>query len=205
MFAAMLLLPAAAGCNLSPDQDKVFVIGESAGFDGLHAPWDGLDDGTVFRCFTDSVNLYFVYEVEDSTVTLTENFTGERDVEPEDRVEIFFSPDSGMARYYCAEIDPIGRIMDYSAEYYAKLDYNWDFSSLHTVSKLTEDGYVVAGKISLSELEGLGIDLYNGFHMGVFRADFRTDGSVTWFSYVETDDPAPDFHRPKMLFPAKIK
>ena len=192
----------AAGC-CSKD-DKVFTIGEAAAIDGLHAPWDGLDDETVFRCFTDRELFYFVYEVKEETLTLTEPFTGERDVDPEDRVEIFFSPREEMDVYYCAEIDPMGHVMDYKAKYYRDFDYEWDFSTLEVLPKISEGRYTVAGKVSKAELEELGIDL-KGFRMGIFRADFREDGSVNWYSAVPTEDKSPDFHKPDLLFPASMQ
>lgn len=181
-----------------------FVIGASASIDGLYAPWDSLEDDTAFRCFADKANLYFYYEVRDSTITTVPEFTGESDVEVEDRVEIFFSSISSMDEYYVAEIDPLGRVLDYKGLYYRHLDYGWNFSSMNLVGKLTEAGYVIAGKIGLDELKELGLNLRDGFYMGVFRADYRPDLSVNWYSAVSSDDKSPDFHKPDMLFKAKI-
>ncbi|MCM1197948.1 MAG: hypothetical protein NC308_03580, partial [Clostridium sp.] len=61
------------------------------------------------------------------------------------------------------------------------------------------------GKISRKELYELGLKPGNIVYMGVFRADFRPDGSVNWYSHVETDDDSPFFHKPDMLFPAVLK
>lgn len=180
--------------------DSVFEIPGAGMIDGLHAPWDGLDDSTKFRCFCDRDNLYFFYDVKDSTVTLTENFGGEADVEPEDRVEIFFSPEPDMEQYYCAEIDPLGRVLDYSCRFPSIMDYSWDFSTLETFGRLTGDGYSVFGKISRKELERLGLKPCKIVYIGVFRADFHADGTVNWYSHVETDDESPFFHKPGMLF-----
>lgn len=176
------------------------------GLHALYAPWDGLEDNTVFHCFNDDGMLYFFYEVEDSSLTLTENFRGEADVEPEDRVEIFFSSTYDLKEtYYCAEIDPLGRVMDYSCRYYSEMDYGWNFKTLESWGKVTDKGYFVGGKIALQELYELGIDIRKPFYMGVFRADFRPDGSVNWYSYVKTDDKAPNFHKPGVLFQVRIK
>ena len=184
--------------------NSCFEIGSVACIDGLYAPWDSLEDDTAFRCFADSSNFYFYYEVRDSTITLVPNYVGESDVEVEDRVEIFFSPVSSMDEYYVAEIDPLGRVLDYKGLYYRHLDYGWDFSSMSLIGVLTQSGYVVAGKIGLGELEALGLNLGDGFYMGVFRADYRPDMSVNWYSAISTDDKSPDFHKPDMLFKAKI-
>lgn len=204
VIAGMLLSAAACG-NLTESDDSVFLIEGACGIDGLHAPWDGLDDSTSVKIISGPDDLYFLYEVLDTTVTLTEDFSEEADVEPEDRVEVFFSPGPDMEIYYCAEIDPLGRVLDYSCRYPSKMDYGWDFSTLHVLSGLCDGGYTVAFKVSKKELESLGVDLSSGFYMGIFRADFRTDGSVNWYSHVPSEDESPNFHQPKMLFPVKVE
>lgn len=200
LLAAILLVLLSA-CGSSHRQ-----IDSVEGIHALYAPWDGLEDNTVFHCFRDGGTLYFFYEVEDESLTLTENFRGEADVEPEDRVEIFFSSTYDLTEtYYCAEIDPLGRVMDYSCRYYAEMDYGWNFKTLESWGRITDNGYIVGGKIALRELSELGIDVRKTFYMGVFRADFRPDRSVNWYSYVKTGDKAPNFHKPGVLFPVIIK
>lgn len=192
----------ALSCRPAPEAE-VFTVGPTASVYGLHAPWDGLDDDTVFHCFTDDDTFYFQYIVNDSTITLEEPYTGESSVEREDRVEIFFSARQEMDVYYCAEIDPLGRVLDYSSRYYRDMDYNWDFETMELWGTVTAKGYVVGGSVKKAELVKLGMDL-NAFYMGVFRADYRPDLSVNWYSHVETDDKSPDFHKPDVLFPAKM-
>lgn len=183
---------------------NVFHIGPVAEINTLHAPWDGLDDNTLFRCFSDSEWFYFMYEVEDATITLVEDYQGEKDVEPEDRVEIFFSPREEMDIYWCAEMDPAGRVLDYESKYYRIMDYGWNFRTLEIATNIKENGYTLWGKVSKEELRSLGVDLSN-FRMGVFRADFRPDGSVNWYSAVPTEDKSPDFHKPDLLFSASMR
>lgn len=48
-----------------------------------------------------------------------------------------------MGQYYCMEIDPSGHVMDYSASYYRKFDYEWNFKSLEICSIKDEKGYIV--------------------------------------------------------------
>ena len=199
---ALLALSLLASCGNR--EGKVFLIGPAAQINTLHAPWDGLEDNTAFRCFSDSEWFYFTYEVEDATITLKADYQGEKDVEPEDRVEIFFSPRQEMDIYWCAEMDPAGRVLDYEAKYYRVMDYGWNFSTLELASNIKENGYTLWGKISKDELRALGVDLSN-FRMGVFRADFRPDGSVNWYSAVPTEDKSPDFHKPDLLFSASMR
>ena len=202
LSALMCMISMSACRNLC--QDSAFVIGGTSGIDALHAPWDGLDDVTRFRCFADEERFYFYYEVMDSTLTLIDPYEGERTVDYEDRVEIFFSKDSLMTNYYCAEIDPLGRRMDYASSYKHPLDYEWDFKTMRQSGNLTDEGYMVTGSVSIEELKEYGVDLAGGFYMGVFRADFHADGSVNWYSAVETDDESPYFHKPDVLFLARI-
>ena len=203
LFAVAATLAVLTGA-CTDSKEKVFTVGEDSTIFGLHAPWDGLEDNTVFGCFAGEDYFYFYYDVIDPTVTLKEGFKEEKDVEPEDRVEIFFSPRPEMDIYYCAEIDPEGRVLDYSSKYYREMDYGWNFSTMDLFSKITEKGYLIAGRVSKEELRSLGLDLEGGFSMGVFRADFREDGTVNWYSAIPSDDKAPDFHKPDMLFRAKM-
>lgn len=203
LVAAALMIVSSTACR-NQSQENAFVIGGVSGIDMLHAPWDGLEDETRFRCFADDERFYFYYEVADSTLTLMNPYEGERTVDFEDRVEIFFSKDSVMTNYFCAEIDPLGRRMDYASSYRLPLDYDWDFATMRQAGQLTDEGYVVAGSVSICELKKYGVDLREGFYLGVFRADFHEDGSVNWYSAVKTDDETPYFHKPNVLFPARI-
>ena len=83
-------------------------------------------------------------------------------------------------------------------------DYEWNFKSLEICSIKDEKGYIVAGRLSVSELLELGIDLEE-FYMGVFRADFTTPNTVIWYSSVSINEPKPDFHKPNILFPCMKK
>lgn len=205
MRRSSLLLAALLFCAVACKQPKaVFEVNMASGFDSFHAPWSGLDDDTRFRCFSDEESFNFVYFVNDTTITLKEPFTGEDDVNPEDRIEIFFSPSLSMEKYYCAEIDPLGRIMDYSSNNKREFDFSWNFKTLRTVGQLTDTGYIVEGRIEKSELVELGVDL-NGFWMGVFRDDFADFHEPIWYSVVPTDDEFPNFHQSAVLFYAKIK
>lgn len=200
LLGCLVVLLACVSCRRG-----VFVVSGSSEINGLYAPWDSLSDRTKFRCFSDAETFYFVYEVEDSTLTYTSGFKGEPDVEKEDRVEIFFSPGEDMSVYYCAEIDPLGRVLDYSSRYYRGMDYDWDFSTLRLSGMIDNRSYRVWGSVAKSELIDLGCDLAGGFYLGVFRADYRPDMTVNWYSAVSTDDEFPDFHKPDVLFKAIIK
>ncbi len=192
----------AVACTAKPSPVDV---GQGFESPALHAPWSGLDNDTRFCCHSTAERFFFQFEVSDSTLTRTDPFTNERDVDPEDRVEVFFAADGKLKKpYYCAEIDAEGRIMDYKAEYYRQFDFDWDFATMETRAMLTPWGYRVAGSVSRSELESLGMDLEKGFWMGVFQGEASPDRDMLWYSLVPTDDASPDFHQPKVFFPCKM-
>ncbi|MBR5176184.1 MAG: DUF4838 domain-containing protein [Bacteroidales bacterium] len=170
---------------------------------GFHAPWDGLDDETVFKCMVTDDLFLFRFDIQDTTLALKGDFTNEMDVSPEDRAEIFFSHAGELDKYIGAEMDPAGHVLDYTCELYRQFDYDWNFSTLDYCHEIRPEGYSIAGSVSLEELAEFGVDVGNGFLMGVFRADFRPDGSVNWYSLKLTDDKKADFHQPSVFFRAK--
>jgi len=185
-------------------------ISDNFKLQGLYAPWHTLENSTEFSCRCDNEYFYYEFVAMDTTPTVSEDFPFERTVDDEDRVEIFFCSDKRMKQYYAAEVDSRGRIMDYSARYYRKLDYDWDFRTLQTVGESIYEsgaltGYRVKGKVSLSELRELGIPTDGTvFYLGLFQADYTSKGSINWYSRVKTNDKSPDFHKPDMMFPVRI-
>jgi hypothetical protein len=164
--------------------------------ENLHSPWDKNSmDKTKFKAFVTKNYFNFCFQVEDNTL-ITVPFEKELSVASEDRVELFFSNDTTLAKYYCIEIDPNGNILDYSAKYYRDFSESWNFKSIIVATKITDTGYIVEGKISLKELNELGI--LNPFYLGIFRADFKSynPDDVTWFSWIKPNSSQPDFHIP---------
>ena len=138
-------------------------------------------------------------------MTLTHPFTGERDVDPADRVEVFFAQDARLKKpYYCAEIDAAGHVMDYKAAFYRHFDFDWDFRTLEVRSLLSLGTYRILGSIAREELSSLGLDLDGGFWMGVFQGEDGEGREILWYSLVPTRDRKPDFHQPKVFFPCKM-
>lgn len=169
---------------------------EAVSVENLIAPWEkNIADKTKFRAFVSNEYFNFYFHVEDNTLT-TVPFEKELSVASEDRVELFFSSDTTLAVYYCIEIDPEGNVLDYSAKHYREFDENWDFKNKKVATKITDATYVVEGRISLKELNELGIS--NTFQLGIFRADFKSQKTddVTWFSWIKPDSTDPDFHIP---------
>lgn len=173
--------------------------------ENLHSPWDKNSmDKTKFKTFVTNNYFNFCFQVMDNTL-ITVPFENELSVASEDRVELFFSNDSTLTKYYCIEIDPNGNILDYSAKYYRVFSESWDFKSTIVATKITDIGYIVEGKISLKELHELGI--LNPFHLGVFRADFKSykPDDITWFSWIKPSSSQADFHIPSAFGKTLLK
>lgn len=202
IIAALSIILAVSGCAINQKEKTDIGIGFEAS--GLNAPWDSDTNGTRFTCHATNDRFFFNFEADDSTVVFADTLNTERDIDPYDRVEVFFSPDREMESYYCAEIDPKGRIMDYNAHFYRNFDFGWDFSTMETFSAVIPGGYRVEGSVSLAELRQLGMDLEKGFMFGVFQGDCGQDGLISWYSLIATDDAEPDFHKPDVLFPVRM-
>jgi hypothetical protein len=85
-------------------------------------------------------------------------------------------------------------VLDYSAQFYRKFNEQWNFENVDIAASMRDSGYSVEGRISLDVLKNMGI--ISNFYLGVFRADFRRSGEVTWYSWILPKSIEPDFHIP---------
>lgn len=173
-------------------------------------PWEAKEaPRTVFKAYNDGTNLYFMFDITDPDVLSSEEWKDdESTVDNEDRAEIFLAqgavdkPTSeGMPLYYGIEIDPQGRVHDYSIEYYRDFDGTWNLEGLETAGTTTDDGYIVEGLIPLSTLKDLNLLKEDGtLRAGLYRAEFSSpaEGSeepvMEWISWVDPKTEAPDYH-----------
>ncbi len=177
------------------------------------SPWDKREaPKTVFRAAWDSNRFYFSFVCEDPDIIRVEHFAQESDVDYEDRVELFFAPypidfphqpePYQLPHYYALEIDPLGRVHDYSTVFYRHLDSDWSMKTLQAVARITREGYQVEGAVALSELVDLGFAINPGakIKVGIFRAQFRTSKNesaaqdVSWLTWAVPNTMIPDFH-----------
>ncbi len=131
------------------------------------------------------------------------DFTGEATLDREDRVEVFFARDAALSRYFCVELDPLGRVHDYAASLYRKFDSSWNCPGLRAAGRITRGGYTVEASIpltTLSEMMGRPVSRGATLRIGLFRAEFRQgalgDADDNWLSWVKPGTPKPDFHVP---------
>ena len=174
---------------------------------GLIAPWNGMekDQTDIYLCH-DNKNLYFYFKVKDNQLVYgTEE--GEMSVNYSDRVELFICENQKMETYYCAEIDPKAKVMDYKARFYRDFDYDWGFDCLAAAATIQEDGYAVEGSFSLDWLRTSGILSSNGtFYLGLYRgnaSDLTNEDTIVWLTWNIPEAKEPDFHIPSSL--AKVQ
>jgi len=180
---------------------------------------------THFRALCDEDYFYFAFRVTDPDLFVLDDLPEEGYAVFEDRVEIYFARDDQMQTYYCLEIDPHGRTMDYSGAYYRQLDLNWHCPGLETRGDIAGPGYTVEGRIPLTTFVDLGFPALRPgvkIRFGLFRAEFSHDRSgkpveqkdsvhnlgrridgppplEAWMSWIDPNVTAPDFHVPSAL------
>ncbi|MGS2722296.1 carbohydrate-binding family 9-like protein [Porticoccus sp. GXU_MW_L64] len=176
----------------------------------FHYPWrEESVPNTRFQALWDDQYLYFVFVAHDADIVALDQLTQELDIGNEDRVELFFAPgvleqpvksENGteLPRYYGIEIDPKGRVLDFSAQYHRKFDFDWTMPGLDVVASDSESRYQVEARIPLQTLRTLGLlSAENTLMAGVFRGEFsHTDAGLVsrWISWVNPQVPQPDFH-----------
>ena len=157
---------------------------------------------TTFRALHDDTYFYFLYEVADTSSYVSTETGQETDVINSDRVELFFLSKGTMNPYYCLEIDPSALVFDYESRFYRKTNepWTWPADQIDIKALPYENGYAIAGRITLSSLRALGAIQEGKMQVGLFRANVvgsTPDGpDFRWISWVIPQAAEPDFHIP---------
>ena len=169
---------------------------------GLVEPWLGSQrDSTRFYACRDAEFLYLLFDVTEESLyySIAEE---ERSVDNSDRIEFFICKDSLMHEYYCMEITPHGKVMDYKAEYYRKFDYEWTFDTLVLGTDIDDRKYYIEAAIPIKWLKRMGlISDDSSIIFGVFRADFieGEKSMINWYTWIDPSTRNPEFHVPAAL------
>lgn len=165
------------------------------------SPWTALrGTTTVFKALWDDENLYFMFKVGDTHIHIDKKTNDNESINVSDRVELFFRQDDSLTPYYCLEIDPLPRIMDFKAFPNRVFDFNWNWPENHLTVKSHSDanGFTVEGKISKLSLDKLNLIHNNTIEAGIFRAKYvKADESSyepIWITWVDPNTKSPDFH-----------
>ena len=147
--------------------------------------------------FWEPERLVFGFDVIDADIVAAPESGRERDVDPQDRVELFLWSGRTNDAYFCIEIGARGALHDYSARFYRKFDDAWSPAGWRYAVTQTSGGYQVEGELSRAAMERMGFRLAAGERLraGLFRADFRTGAlEPDWLCWVDARGPQPDFH-----------
>jgi hypothetical protein len=149
--------------------------------------------------FWNAEKLIFAFDCEDTNIIAALRSTRERDVDGQDRIELFLWSGRSEESYACLEIGARGALHDYQARFYRKFDSSWTAPGLKYATSLTPSGYRVEGEISRRGMEELGFRLEPGARIraGLFRADFsssKKDAEPLWITWIDAKGPKPDFH-----------
>ena len=153
-----------------------------------------------FRALWDQENFYFSFRVFDTDVYIDQKDDSVESICNSDRVELFFRSNDKLNPYYCLEIDPSTRLLDFYARPNKIFDYNWKWpeNQIQLKSATDEISFTVAGIISITSLENLDLIHDNAIEAGVYRAKFSKDENgnynPTWITWVNPNTPEPNFH-----------
>lgn len=153
-----------------------------------------------FKSLWDSENFFFCFKVYDNKVHIDKTDDTVDSIGNSDRVELFFRTDANLSPYYCFEIDPTPRIMDFIAYPNRNFDFDWNWPKNDVLIKsdVRDNYFTVEGSISLESMRRFNLIKDQKIETGVFRAKYneQNDGSFepTWISWVNPNTETPDFH-----------
>ncbi|HVU55325.1 MAG TPA: carbohydrate-binding family 9-like protein [Puia sp.] len=166
-------------------------------------PWDSVAaPATSFAALWDGDWFYGLFRVKDDSVITLVKHNDKMEVGASDRVEIFLKKDDTMNPYYCLEMDAEGRVLDYNAFYYRKVNYPWHWpdGQLMIRASRTKDGYILEFAISIQSLKDLGLIRDSRLQAGLFRAErvgaINGRADLRWISWIRPKSGFPDFHIP---------
>jgi len=165
------------------------------------SPWDEINpDKIEFKALWDTENIYFCYTVHDTTVHIDGQDDSVDSIGESDRVEIFFRTDEELDPYYCLEIDPTPRIMDFKASPAKKFDFDWNWpeNDITVKSTIKENYFVVEIAISIQSLKNFHLIKENIIEAGLYRAKYKKQDNnlyePTWITWVNPNTETPNFH-----------
>ena len=163
--------------------------------------WNSEEPAKIeFKSLWDSEKLYFNFKVFDNEVHIDQKDNSIESIGKSDRVELFFRTDASLNPYYCLEIDPTPRVMDFMAYPNKNFDFNWNWpkNDFDVKSDIQKNFFTVEGSISLFSLWKLNLIKGNKIEAGIFRAKYnKQNNSIyepTWISWVKPKSLTPNFH-----------
>lgn len=142
--------------------------------------------------------LVCAFACEEATLAWAPPVANERDVDGQDRCELFLWTGNPQDAYYCIEAAPGNAVHDYRARFYRVFDDTWT-PGAGTVCRAsrTSSGYNVEIVLPKAAIESMGLKLEAGrrWRVGLFRADYdRYNGTPTWVTWIDRPRVPADFH-----------
>jgi hypothetical protein len=165
------------------------------------SPWstDKVSEIT-FKALWDREKLFFNFTVFDTEIHIEKQDDSNESIGNSDRVELFFRRDDSLNPYYCLEIDPSARIMDFIAQPNKNFNFNWNWpqNDLIVKSSINATSFTVEGSISIESLKSFNLIKNNIIETGLFRAKYtKTQNECfepTWITWVNPNTETPNFH-----------
>ncbi|QOD62336.1 endoxylanase [Polaribacter haliotis] len=167
------------------------------------SPWDNNPIKKIeFKAVHNSEKIFFQFKVDDNHVYIHPAEDKNDSINNSDRVELFFRSDAFLNPYYCLEIDPLGRIMDFKAKPNKNFDFNWNWPSkdIEVKSEIEANYFIVEIAITLQSLKNLNLLKKGKLETGIYRAKYnqQKDKSFkpTWIPWIDPNTETPNFHTP---------
>jgi hypothetical protein len=183
--------------------NNVASIWESANLlNNFSSPWDNKPIKKIeFKALHNCEEVFFQFKVFDKNVHIHPSKNKNDSINNSDRVELFFRNNDSLNPYYCLEIDPTARIMDFKAQPNKKFDFDWNWSDNHikVVSHISENNFTVDITISIESLKNLSLLKENRLETGIYRAKYdkvedTNKYQPTWITWVNPNTDEPNFH-----------
>ena len=152
-----------------------------------------------FKALHNNKDVFFQFKVFDEDIYIHPSENKNNSINNSDRVELFFRSDENLNPYYCLEIDPTARVMDFKAHPNKKFDFNWNWpdNDMKVVSQRNENYFTVRIAISIQSFKDLSLLKENRIETGIYRAKYNkieNEYQPTWITWVNPNTDEPNFH-----------
>ena len=154
-----------------------------------------------FKALHNNKDVFFQFKVFDEDIYIHPSENKNNSINNSDRVELFFRSDENLNPYYCLEIDPTARVMDFKAHPNKKFDFNWNWpdNDMKVVSQRNENYFTVRIAISIQSFKDLSLLKENRIETGIYRAKYNKienekEYQPTWITWVDPNTDEPNFH-----------
>lgn len=165
------------------------------------SPWDKEPVKKIeFKAIHNSEKIFFQFKVFDDQTHIHPSKDINDSINNSDRVELFFRSDACLNPYYCLEIDPTARIMDFKAKPNKEFDFNWNWPSkeIEIKSSTHQNYFIVEIAISIKSLKDLKLIKNGQIETGIYRAKYNQQKNNSfqpiWITWVNPNTATPNFH-----------